>query len=283
MCFTGRMARGGHQTRKSCVSWCGFHVQQGGGVHAVKNMKKIVNLLKKKERKRQAYLVHPVLSHPPSLLRSNERKCDKEGEIPLHHVQNEKKHETQWEGAFPSRHVQNERKCDEEGGTPSCRVQNKKKGNKEGGTPPCHSQNERKRKGTRRGEPLPVAVKTKGKEREHDEERFSPSSLHLSFSPGRWGQVGENGGGCAASSSCWGGMRCQILKENTKKGAPCTPIAPFPSLPFCTILCCCRPPFVFSGTAGGGWGWVRVSDGRRWWCGSWWALGIVGPVVGKWT
>jgi len=31
----------------------------------------------------------------------------------------------------------------------------------------------------------------------------------------------------------------------------------------CTDSCCCCPPFVFGGTAGGGQGWVRVSDGRR--------------------
>ena len=44
---------------------------------------------------------------------------------------------------------------------------------------------------------------------------------------GKWG-------GCAAGSSCWSGMRCQILKENTKKTVHL--VCPL-LLPFSTLRC----------------------------------------------
>jgi len=43
-----------------------------------------------------------------------------------------------------------------------------------------------------------------------------------------------------------------IERKQKKKGAPCMSIVPFQLLPFCAVSCCCYPPFVFGGTAGGG-------------------------------
>ena len=56
------------------LAWLLYLVGGWMGCMLLKTLKKLVNLLKEKERKRWAYL---VLSHPPSLSWSNERKCPK--------------------------------------------------------------------------------------------------------------------------------------------------------------------------------------------------------------
>ena len=145
------------------------------------------------------YLVHPVLLHPSSLSWLNERKHK-----PLSVVSKMKRN----------------MKHNEEGLSPPRHVQNKKKGNEKGGTPPCHSQNKREWKETQWGEVFPLLV------------MFVIFARSMGSSRGKWE-------GCAAGSSSWGGMRCQILKENKKRVhlVHLLPLShPFPSVPFHVVV-----------------------------------------------
>ena len=69
-------------------------------------------------------------------------------------------------------------------------------------------------------------------------------------------------GGAAQPAAA--GMRCQIFEGEQKKAThlvrPLPLPCPFPSLP-CAVSCCCRPPFVFGGAAGG---WLRVGERVEW-------------------
>jgi len=96
---------------------------------------------------------------------------------------------------------------------------------------------------TRRSFPLLVAFKTKGNTTRRG--KIPPHRVcHFC-----WVDVVEKGkmGGLRSWQQLLGG---QILKENIKKWCTLYIRCPFPSLP-CAVSCCCRPPFVFSGAAGG--------------------------------
>ena len=122
----------------------------------------------------------------------------------------------------------------------------------------------------RRGFSLPVMFKTKGNMTRRG--KIPPHHIcHFC-----WVNVVEKGkmGGAAQLAAAVGGVR--YWKRIPKKWhtlyahGPLPLPCPFPSLP-CTVLCCCHPPFVFSGTAGG---WLReggmAANSKRWQCGSWW-------------